>query len=106
MIMESFIFYPLYSTSMSASQFRECMHRLMLDEEFLDVFRADPDAAIEEFDLTAEQKEALRSGKEDKIREFLGAMPADGALDVGSKTSPSASSVTEDVSGSALRLDD
>jgi len=82
------------------------MHRLMIDEKFLDEFKADPDAALNEYSMSANEAEVLKNGNEDEIRKVLGSMPADGALDVGSKTSPSASSVTEGVSGSALLLDD
>jgi hypothetical protein len=78
----------------------------MIDDEFLDQFKTEPEVALAEYDLSADEAEVLKAGKEDEIREILGSMPADGALDVGSKTSPSASSVTEGASGSALLLDD
>jgi len=53
------------------------MNRAMTDESFLDRFRADPEQALDEYDLEAEEKEALLSGQTDRIRETIGDIRAD-----------------------------
>lgn len=45
--------------------------RTMRDEQFLDDFQRDPDAALEEYNLTEQEVEALKSGDEDQIRETI-----------------------------------
>ena len=54
---------------MSSEGVREVVHRAMQDEAFLDEFRADADAALAEFDLTAAERAALASRDADRIRD-------------------------------------
>ena len=44
----------------------------MSDEAFLDRFRADPEGALNEYDLSDDEREALAAGDERRIREQLG----------------------------------
>ncbi len=53
---------------MSSDGVRDAIHSAMQDETFLDEFRADPEAALAEFDLTDEERAALASGDSDRIR--------------------------------------
>ena len=52
--------------------------RTMRDEEFLDHFQRDPDAALEEYNLTEQEIEALKSGDGSQIRESIDDTIGDG----------------------------
>lgn len=47
------------------------LDRTMRDESFLDAFRTDPDTVLADYDLTAEETTALRSGNERALRDHL-----------------------------------
>lgn len=56
---------------MTQTASQELLTRSMTDESFLDQFRADPEGALEEYDLSSEEEEALVSGKDSKVREIV-----------------------------------
>ena len=62
---------------MSATAITGVLDRTMTDEAFLDRFRADPEAALADYDLTDEEVAALREGDEIGIREAAGIELAD-----------------------------
>lgn len=47
-----------------AATAQDAVFKMVTDNEFLAQFRADPDAALEEFDVTEAEKEALTNGNE------------------------------------------
>ena len=57
---------------MSATVATDVLDRTMSDEAFLDRFRAEPAAALEEYDLTPAEEAALASRDESTIRELVG----------------------------------
>ena len=61
---------------MSETACRRVMDRAMTDEPFLDQFHADPEQALEEYELEEEEKTALLSGQSNRIREVLGDVQA------------------------------
>lgn len=51
------------------SAVEDVIDRSMGDEEFLEAFRDDPDAALAEYDLTEEERADLKSRLEGRIRD-------------------------------------
>ncbi|SHJ99283.1 hypothetical protein [Haladaptatus paucihalophilus] len=47
------------------------VERTMQDEQFLNLFQRNPDAALEEYDLAEHEEKALKSGKESRIRDVI-----------------------------------
>lgn len=47
------------------------LDRTMRDEAFLQTLRADPDEALDEYDLDEAEREALVGGDESTLREFV-----------------------------------
>lgn len=50
------------------SAVNDIMHRAMEDEQFVEQFSEDPDAALAEYDLSSEQREELK----EKVSETIG----------------------------------
>jgi hypothetical protein len=48
---------------MSKQDIKKVLDRTMQDEESLDQFRADPDAVLEEYDISEEDKQMLKRGE-------------------------------------------
>ena len=57
---------------MSVEATTAVLNRTMSDESFLDRVRDDPEGALEEYDLTDDERAALASGDESRLREHLG----------------------------------
>ncbi len=54
------------------------LDRAMSDDSFLRTFRSDPEAALDEYDLTETEREALVAGDERAIKEILAAPGSSG----------------------------
>lgn len=54
----------------------------MHDEEFLDRFRVDPDAALDEYDLDESDERALKSGLDAEVRDHVGDRRAEAVYDI------------------------
>ena len=67
---------------MSATAASDVLDRTMSDEAFLDRFRADPAAALEQYDLTEDEQAALASREESAVRELLGEASLDWQVSV------------------------
>lgn len=61
---------------MSETACRRVMDRAMTDEPFLAQFRAEPEQALEKYELEEDEKSALLSGQTNRIREVLGDVQA------------------------------
>lgn len=57
---------------MSAANFKQAMHRSMKDEAFLDKLRTEPDAALAEYELTEDERAAIKSGDEASVQSAFG----------------------------------
>lgn len=57
---------------MSLTAVTGVLDRTMRDDAFLDQFHRDPEAALETYDLTDNEVEALLSGREDRVYEIIG----------------------------------
>jgi len=47
------------------------LNRVMSDESFLQRFRADPQEALDEYDLSEDEREALLAGDDQEVNELL-----------------------------------
>jgi hypothetical protein len=57
---------------MTTADFKAIVERSMTDRVFADQIRRDPESVINEHELDEEEAHALRSGKEERIRDVLG----------------------------------
>jgi len=62
---------------MPQTETRQVMEQAMKDESFLSRFRADPESALEEYDLEEEEREAFATKSDERIREVIGDARAD-----------------------------
>lgn len=62
---------------MTTTATRSVLKRATGDESFLARFHSDPEAALEEYDLAADERDALVSGDESRIRDVLGDVKAE-----------------------------
>lgn len=54
------------------------LNRAMSDESFLQAFRANPEDALDEFDLSEDEREALLAGDEHEVNELLASPGSNG----------------------------
>lgn len=47
------------------------LDRAMSDDSFLQTFRADPEEALDDYDLTEDEREALLAGDERAVKQLL-----------------------------------
>jgi hypothetical protein len=67
----------LLESEMSVSQAHSVLEDAMDDRIMADRLQENPEAVLEEYDVDDEEKEALMSGKEGRIRDILGDVMAD-----------------------------
>lgn len=67
---------------MAAEAALQVLDRTMTDEAFLDQFLTNPDAALDGYDLTPTERDALLSGDEHQLREYLGELALEVAVAV------------------------
>lgn len=57
---------------MSKENIEKIIGRLVTDSKFAEIFYADPDKALKEYELTEEEKEGLKSVKVEDVSKFAG----------------------------------
>ncbi|WP_290819380.1 Os1348 family NHLP clan protein [Halovivax sp.] len=57
---------------MSVTEVHSVLERSMEDPGFVDTFRADPERALADYELSDREEKALRSGDQNEINDVLG----------------------------------